>query len=119
MEWYLQTLKHYATFTGRATRREYWYFVLINTVAAMTLFIVGEVLAAGVGAALYTLYLLGTFLPSLAVSVRRLHDIDKSGWWLLVSIIPLVGSVVLLVLLASASTPATNTYGPEPELALA
>ena len=119
MEWYLHALKQYATFTGRASRKEYWYFVLFNILAAMALFIVGEVIATGLGGSLYTLYLLGTFLPSFAVSVRRLHDIGKSGWWLLVSLIPLVGTVVLLVLLATASAPGANTYGPKPDHAFA
>lgn len=119
MEWYQHALKKYSTFDGRATRKEYWYFALFNTVVAMVLFVVGELLATGLGSVLYLLYLLGTLSPSLAVSVRRLHDIGRSGWWLLVAFVPLVGSVVLLVFLLTASAPATNEYGPEPELAAA
>jgi uncharacterized membrane protein YhaH (DUF805 family) len=85
MSWYLQALSKYALFGGRARRKEYWFFVLFN------------------------------LLASIAVSVRRLHDTSRSGWWLLIVLIPVIGAIVLLVFMVLDGTPRENQYGPNPK----
>ncbi len=115
MEWYLKVLKNYATFAGRARRKEYWMFVLFNMIVAVVLFIVD--FALGTYFVLYALYCVGIILPSLAVSVRRLHDVGKSGWWLFISLIPLIGGIWLLVLFVTDGTAGDNPYGPSPKAA--
>jgi uncharacterized membrane protein YhaH (DUF805 family) len=119
MEWYLLVLKRYAEFSGRSRRKEYWMFTLYNMVIYMVLYIAGFVTLERSGIAmvffgLAFLYALGVVVPSLAVAVRRLHDIGKSGWFILIGIIPVVG-IALLVLLCLDSTPGDNQYGPNPK----
>lgn len=119
MKWYLRVLKQYAVFEGRARRREYWWFALVNFLVILVLsapveFAEGTPLES-VGVILTMLYLFGVFVPGFAVSVRRLHDIGRSGWWLLVSLIPLLGSLVLLVFFLLDSEPGENKYGPNPK----
>lgn len=100
---YLEALKNYAVFNGRATRREYWLFFLISMGVAFVMgFIDGFLKTGGVLQALYNLALL---VPSIAVGVRRMHDTDRSGWWLLLPI-------VNLVFLAQDSQPGPNRFGP-------
>jgi uncharacterized membrane protein YhaH (DUF805 family) len=119
MNWYLAVLKNYAGFTGRARRKEYWMFVLFNLIFAFGALILDNVLGIaidGVGyGPLYLIYLLAMMIPSLAVAVRRLHDVGKSGWMILISFIPLIGTIWLLVLLVSDSTPGENQYGANPK----
>jgi uncharacterized membrane protein YhaH (DUF805 family) len=119
MKWFLIVLRKYADFTGRAQRAEYWFFTLFYLLFFLALSLVDG--AAGLYNAAYGLGLLGglfalaMILPSIAVSVRRLHDTSRSGWWLLISLIPLIGGVVLLVFVCLDSTPGTNAYGPNPK----
>ena len=118
MEWYFKALKKYADFSGRAQRAEYWYFVLFNTIIVIILTILDGVLGlydmrSGFGV-LSGIYQLAVFIPSLAVSVRRLHDIGKSGWWLLVGLIPIVGFIILIVWFATDSKE-DNKYGQNPK----
>ena len=99
MDWYLDVLKNkYATFSGRARRKEYWMFLLINLVVSVALALIdsliGSVSESGMGL-LSSVYSIGVLIPSLALSVRRLHDIGRTGWWELISIIPVIGAVVL------------------------
>jgi uncharacterized membrane protein YhaH (DUF805 family) len=131
MDWYLMVWSKYADFNGRSRRTEYWMFVLFNLLAVVALAIVGGLGMAfidhggGTGAVLFVplgLYCLAVFIPGIAVSVRRLHDSGKSGWWLLglmlVGIIPIVGflaSVAQIVLMCLESDPGTNLYGPNPK----
>jgi uncharacterized membrane protein YhaH (DUF805 family) len=115
MNWYLDVLKKYAVFSGRARRTEYWMFVLVNVVAGMILGIVDAIL--GTGGALAGLYALAVLVPGVAVAVRRLHDTGRSGWWLLVGLVPLVGAIVLLVFALEDSNPGPNGYGPNPKQA--
>lgn len=121
MDWYVMALKKYAVFNGRARRKEYWYFVLFYFIFAyafvITALAIGTVVSgAGEGVRILVgLYGLAMFVPSLAVSVRRLHDIDRSGWWLLLQLIPLVGSIVLLVWAAQDSSSGENRFGPNPK----
>lgn len=112
MEWYLQALKNYAGFEGRARRREYWNFVLFNFLATLVLGVVDVVLDITVLAPLYSLAVL---IPSIAVTVRRLHDTDRSGWWILISLVPVVGFIVLLVFTLMDGTPGPNAHGPSPK----
>lgn len=116
MYWYLEVLKKYAVFSGRARRREYWMFFLVNFIVGLVLAVIGRVLDLEI---LQYLYSLAVLLPGLGVAVRRLHDTGRSGWWLLISLVPLIGAIVLLVFLVSDSQPDTNQYGPNPKTAVA
>jgi len=114
MDWYLMALKKYADFKGRSQRKEYWMFTLFNLLAFFVLSIVGSVL--GDQAELLTgIYSLGVLLPSIAVTVRRLHDIGRSGWWALLMVVPVVGALVLVVFALQDSQPEANEYGPNPK----
>jgi uncharacterized membrane protein YhaH (DUF805 family) len=114
MNWYLEVLKKYAVFSGRAHRTEYWMFSLINFLIAFGLgFLEGALGGEGV---LSIVYALAVFLPSLAVLVRRLHDTGRSGWWVLIGLIPLAGAIVLLVFAVLDSEPNANAYGANPKL---
>ena len=123
MNWYLKVLKQYSDFDGRARRMEYWMFTLINFLISIALY--APALYFMIDSenpmlfSLYAIYSLGVFIPNLAVSVRRLHDVGKSGWYLLISLIPLVGGIWLLVLLFTDSDEGTNEYGPNPKTAKA
>ena len=119
MNWYLDVLKNkYATFSGRARRKEYWMFLLINLVVSVALALIdsliGSVSESGMGL-LSSVYSIGVLIPSLALSVRRLHDIGRTGWWVLISIIPVIGAVVLLVFMLLDSEPGSNRYGANPK----
>lgn len=121
MQWYLKALKQYADFKGRAQRKEYWMFTLFNFLAMVLLGAVGALLGGGgeggLGDVLQGLYGLGVLVPGIAVTVRRLHDIGKSGWWGLVALIPLIGSLILIYFAVKDSQPETNEYGPNPKAA--
>jgi uncharacterized membrane protein YhaH (DUF805 family) len=127
MEWYLKVLKSYADFKGRARRKEYWMFTLFNIIAALIAMFIDRLLGTsfhinvgGVEQSLmygyvYLVYVLAVFIPGLAVLVRRLHDVGKSGWFFLVALIPIAGAIWLLVLLCTDSQPHTNQWGPNPK----
>jgi uncharacterized membrane protein YhaH (DUF805 family) len=121
MNWYIEVLKKYAVFGGRARRQEYWYFVLFNIIATIILAVIDGVTGTydpetGMGV-LGVIYALGVLIPSIAVSFRRLHDTGRSAWWLLIALIPLIGGIVLLVFLAQDSHEEENEYGISPKLA--
>lgn len=105
-------LKNYATFSGRAARSEYWYWVLFTFVGGIAIGFLDGAVFGGIGIGM--LFSLALLLPGLAVSVRRLHDLNKSGWWLLISLIPLVGAILLIVWAASKGTEGDNQFGPDP-----
>jgi uncharacterized membrane protein YhaH (DUF805 family) len=114
VEYFKLAISKYAQFTGRSRRSEYWYFFLVYILISLAI----NVLAAVVGdwiAILGSLVGLALLIPNLAVSVRRLHDTGRSGWWLLVGLIPLLGFILLLVWFASDSQPGANEYGPNPK----
>lgn len=118
MNWFVQALKQYATFSGRARRPEYWYFVLIYLLIFIVLSIADAITGSfdadtGIGL-LGGLFALGMLVPWLAVGARRLHDTDRSGWWLLLVLLPVIGPVVLLVFALLRGTEGDNRYGPEP-----
>jgi uncharacterized membrane protein YhaH (DUF805 family) len=117
MHWYLQALSKYAEFSGRASRKEYWMFQLLNVLIVFVLGVMdGMTGFRSMGlSALLLVYCLATVLPGLAVLVRRLHDINRSGWWVLVSLVPF-GGLVLLIFACLDSDPGPNQYGPNPKL---
>ncbi|MYZ09002.1 DUF805 domain-containing protein [Streptomyces sp. SID2999] len=114
MHWYVDVLKKYAVFSGRARRKEYWMFALFSLIISIVLTILDNALDINF---LATIYGLAVLLPSLAVGVRRLHDTSRSGWWLLIALIPLIGAIVLLVFFVSEGKPEANEYGPNPKYA--
>jgi uncharacterized membrane protein YhaH (DUF805 family) len=121
VNWYGEALKKYAVFSGRARRREYWYFLLANLIMAIVLAIVDAALGfegSEVGwGPLATLYSLVVLLPGIAVAVRRLHDTNRTGWWLFMALIPFVGAILLIIFLAEDSDVGTNRFGPSPKYA--
>jgi uncharacterized membrane protein YhaH (DUF805 family) len=118
--YYLNVLRQYATFSGRARRAEFWYFALFSLLISIGLTILDR-LIFGVNSeghprqVLAALYGLAVLIPGLAVTVRRLHDTDRSGWWWFICLIPFVGAIVLLVFEVLDSTPGPNRFGPNPK----
>lgn len=115
MDIYLSVLRKYVEFSGRAKRREYWIFFLINLVVSIILSFIDRMLgfySVDSGAGLLSgIYALAVFLPSLAVTVRRLHDTGRTGWWVLIALVPVIGWIVLLIFMVLDSGP-DNEYGP-------
>ncbi|MFI5929980.1 DUF805 domain-containing protein [Micromonospora sp. NPDC051543] len=113
-------LSQYVGFTGRARRSEYWWFVLFTVLVSIVASVLDNALgltfvdgsSSGFIGLIASLALL---LPSLAVAVRRLHDTDKTGWWLLIGLVPIVGAIVLIVFLVQDGTPGANRFGPSPK----
>ncbi len=126
MQWYLKVLREYANFSGRARRKEYWYFYLINFLISFGIGMISGVFGfmnpdsglALASSALIFIYSMAVLIPSLAVGVRRLHDTNRSGWWLLISLIPLIGAIVLIIFFVEDSQPGTNQYGENPKQAV-
>jgi len=119
MNWYIAVIKKYVVFSGRARRKEYWYFVLFNILISIGLSFIdaatGTVNAETGYGLLSSIYSLAVLIPSLAVLMRRLHDTDRSGWWILIGLIPVIGWIVLLVFLVQDSHPGQNQYGDNPK----
>ncbi|MDQ0493805.1 MULTISPECIES: DUF805 domain-containing protein [Paenibacillus] len=114
MQWYLKGLQNYVGFQGRARRTEYWMFVLFNVIAS---FIIGLIDGLfGLTPILTYIYSLAVLLPSLAVTARRLHDTGRSGWWILIALIPVVGTIILIVFTCQDSQPNDNQHGKNPKL---
>lgn len=112
MNWYLEVLKKYAEFNGRARRQEYWMFMLFNILISFAIgFVEGFFGSAGI---LSFVYALAVLIPGIAVTVRRLHDTGRSGWWVLISLVPVVG-IVLLVFMCLDSQSDGNQYGANPK----
>lgn len=112
MDIYLSVLKKYAVFSGRASRREYWTFVIINFIIIFLLELAeGMIWDGRILSAFYSLFVM---IPGLAVFVRRLHDTNRSGWWFFISLIPLIGAVVLFIFTIQSGTPGQNRYGHPP-----
>lgn len=120
-----QPLKKYADFSGRARRSEYWLFTLFIVLVEIAYFILVSAIGGGTSgnmnpigmvlSGLYFLFVLGILIPSLAVSFRRLHDTDRSAWWLLIALLPFVGGLVLLVFTVLPGTNGPNKFGPDPK----
>ena len=121
MNWYLECLRKYGVFGGRARRKEYWYFILFNIIIGIVLAVIDIATGSfsgedGIGL-LSGIYFLAVLIPSVAVTVRRLHDTDHSGWWFLISLIPIIGAIVLFVFTVQDSNAGENKYGPSPKAA--
>jgi uncharacterized membrane protein YhaH (DUF805 family) len=119
MNSYINVLKKYATFNGRARRSEYWMFYLFHLIAIFLIMFI-DILTGSfdsdVGLGAFTgLYIILTLLPTLAVTVRRLHDINRSGWWILLTFIPLIGPITLFVFSVLDSHPNANDFGENPK----
>lgn len=121
MHWYIDVLKKYTVFNGRARRAEFWYFFLFSAIISIFLAVIDEFMGWNfemdgdeIGF-LSTLYYIAVLLPYLAVIIRRLHDTDRSGWWVLIAFIPIVGVIVLLVFLILAGKHGDNRFGPDPK----
>jgi len=132
VSWYIKVLKQYVDFGGRARRKEYWMFALFNLLVTIVLAVIDNALGLGSftsttgpdGASaafnvglLGGIYALAVFLPGLAVAIRRLHDTDRSGWWVLIALVPLVGGIVLLVFFVLEGTRGSNRFGADPKSA--
>lgn len=131
MEWMLMPYRRYADFSGRSQRKEYWMFALFQFIVAMVLLAIMFVGGMGsvnemtgqaepgtlfyIGIGLLVIFGLGSFIPSLAVSVRRFHDQDKSGWFLLLQLIPYIGGIIVLVFMCLDGTRGPNRFGPDPK----
>ena len=119
MNWYIEVLKKSAVFSGRARRKEYWFFVLFNVIISLVLTVIDAAMGTydeTVGTGILSgVYLLAIFIPSLAVAVRRLHDTGRSGWWNLIILIPLIGIIVLIVFLCLDGNAEENEYGASPK----
>lgn len=109
-------LNNYANFSGRARRSELWWFVLFNFCAQIATSIVDSIIMSIIGftALLSFLVMLALIVPGIAVAVRRMHDIGKSGWWLLLGLIPIVGPIILIIWYVKPGQPGPNQYGPDP-----
>lgn len=113
MNWYFQALANYFNFADRARRKEYWMFVLFNMIVMIAVGVIDGVLGGfGIVSGLYAL---GVFIPGLAVTVRRLHDTGRSGWWFLISIIPFLGIIVLIYFMVLEGHAEANEYGVNPK----
>ena len=117
-----EAYKRYADFEGRASRSEYWLFALFVFLVAIGATVLNAILAGATGSQtagmpvmlIYGLFILGSFVPSLAVGFRRLHDTNRSAWWLLIAFLPIIGSIVLIVFYCLPGTPGPNRFGPAP-----
>lgn len=117
MQWYIDVLKKYAVFTGRARRTEYWMFILFHFIVSMVLITIELVFGIAPHSDTYVLfgfYFYATLLPWLAVGARRLHDTGQSAWWLLLALVP-AGGIVLFVFFVQDSQLGNNQYGPNPK----
>ncbi|MDX2530711.1 DUF805 domain-containing protein [Streptomyces europaeiscabiei] len=112
MNWFVEVLRKYVVFSGRARRQEYWMFTLIASLIYLGLVVLGLVMDTEVPE---LVFVAAVFLPSLAVSVRRLHDIGRSGWWVLIGIVPCVGTIVTIIFMATEGQRDANRYGPDPK----
>ena len=121
MEYFIGAFKQYATFSGRARRKEYWMFILFYIIVYISLVIIDVISGTfssenGYGI-LAALFALAALIPSLAIGARRLHDINKSGWWQLLYLIPIIGVFIMLFFLVSKGTEGENRFGVDPLLA--
>ena len=114
MNWYLGVLKKYAEFSGRARRKEFWMYTLFNVIIMVVLTVIDGFIGIPI---LSGIYALGVLLPGIAVSARRMHDIGKSGWWLLIGLVPFLGAIVLIIFFVMDSNPGDNRFGPNPKAA--
>ena len=111
IDWFKKCLKNYTNFSGRARRKEYWYFLLVQMVLAIVAMILDSIIFDSPIGLFYAVVAFGLILPGISVMVRRLHDTSRSGWWFWIGIVPLIGSIILLVFLVSDTKPESNQWG--------
>ena len=111
-DWFKKGLRNYTNFSGRARRKEFWFFTLAQFIAVIIAMVLDSIIFDSDMGLFYVLVVLGLFIPSLSVTIRRLHDTSRSGWWFLLTLIPLVGAILLIVFLASDTKNETNQWGP-------
>src|SRR5690606_13777530 len=112
LDWYVLAIKNYVNFSGRAERREFWFFVLMHIAGSFLLGILDGLIFGANNLSLFSsLFILFNMIPGISISVRRLHDIGKSGWWLLLSLIPLLGAILLIVWFIKPGDSEPNGYG--------
>ncbi|MEX9251652.1 DUF805 domain-containing protein [Pseudenterobacter timonensis] len=118
MDWYFKALRNYVGFRGRARRKEYWMFFLVNIILTFVLTVLDKLLGwerTGGEGVLTTIYGLLVLLPTWAVQFRRLHDTDRSAWWLLLTLIPIIGWLILLAFYCQKGNEGENRFGPDPK----
>lgn len=120
IQWYKKVVfENYANFNGRARRAEYWWFILMNIILAIVAIMLDGLLGTNIEPLpygyIYIAYAIAVFIPGLAVAVRRLHDVGKSGWFYFIILIPIIGAIWLLVLFATEGEKGENQYGPDPK----
>lgn len=113
MEHFIEAFRNFANFSGRATRNQYWTFFLVYFIICVILSVIDVVAGTMALGAIFSLVVL---IPSISIAARRLHDTGKSGWWQLIMLVPLIGWIILIVMLAQPSQ-GENAYGPEPATA--
>ena len=111
VDWFKKGLRNYANFSGRARRKEYWYFLLMQIILIIIAMVLDTIIFDSDIGLFYLVVALGLFLPGVAVTIRRLHDTNHSGWWFLISLVPLIG-IVLIVFLVRETKFETNQWGP-------
>ena len=110
---YVDFFRNYTNFSGRSRRKAYWYVMLVNFIIGLIFGVLTNIL--GFFSILSGIYSLATLVPGIALALRRLHDIGKSGWWILIGLIPLVGEILLIIWFCQDSQPGSNQYGPNPK----
>ncbi len=118
MEWFKKCMNQYADFSGRARRKEYWMFSLFYFLFIISALVVDGILMSLIGSSvpfITVLFMLAMIVPSLSVMIRRLHDTDRSGWWMFISLVPLVGGFICLFFLCVDGTLGSNRFGPNPK----
>lgn len=116
MNWYLEMLKKYAVFSGRTCRKEYWMFFLFNFTIYVVLLLIQKIeLLSRISSVIAFVFTIAMIIPSIAASVRRLHDTDRSGWWFLVTLVPMIGTIILLIFMVPDSVTGQNQYGANPK----
>ena len=119
MEWFFAAFKRTFEIRGRSRRKEYWLYSLFSIVITLLLLVIDSVFGLFIDdetGVLSTLFLIGTFITSLTVTIRRLHDIGRSGWWILLNFIPFIGTIVIFVFTVLDSEPGSNKYGENPKM---
>ena len=122
MQWYIDVLKKYAVFDGRSRRKEFWMFVLFSAIVGIIVSIIDRIIGTDFGGRsgggwLSSLYYLAVLLPTIGVGIRRMHDTNRRGWWILIYLIPCIGWIWFIVLAAQEGTAGDNQYGPDPKAA--
>lgn len=114
-DYFKMAFERFGDFKGRSRRSEYWYFALFNAIISYALMFLGSLISSNVGMGLYGLYVLAAIVPGVAVAVRRMHDVGKTGWLLLIGLIPIVGAILLLIWFVTEGEHSSNKWGPNPK----